>query len=131
MLVSMVCMLSVSDMFGMMPQAQFIDPDEAMEKIKGDPKYYKEFMKIFKDREDLIKRNCCCCGDVDIERTDLPTTEGNGNESSCALNFYIKYRFTLNEEGGAEIDKDWLSTMRTCKAFDSIILEIYKAPSAS
>ena len=131
MLVSMVCILSVSDMWGGCTPPQFIDPDEAMEKIKGNPKYYKEFMKIFKDREDLIKRNCCCCGGIDIEHTNLPTPEGNGNESSCALIFYIKYRFTLNEEGGAEIDKDWLSTMRTCKAFDSIILEIYNKPPAS
>ena len=127
MLVSMVCMLSVSDMLGMKLQGTQIDPDEAMEKINKDPKYYEAFMEIFKDHKNLIKRNCCC-GDIDIKRTMLPTLEGNGNESSCVLSSYIRYRFTLNKEGGAETDKDWSLTMRTCKAFDDLILSIYKAP---
>ena len=65
MLVSMVCMLSVSDMLGMnAPEGYPLDPDEAMEKINKDPKYYEAFMEIFKDQKNLIKRNCCCCGRI-------------------------------------------------------------------
>ena len=131
MLVSMVCILSVSDMLGMEPQRTAIDPDEAMEKINKNPNYYKEFMKIFKDHKNLIKRNCFCCGDIDIEHTKLPTTKENGNKSSVALDSYIIDHFILNKKGVAEIDIDRLSTTGTCKAFDSIILEIYNTPSPS
>ena len=131
MLVSMVCMLSVSDMLGMEPSPQRIDPDEAMKKINKNKETSEAFMKIFKDHKNLIKRNCCCCGDIDIKRTKLPTTEEKGGKASVDLGYYIMNRFTLNKEGGAEVDKDWAPTMGTCKAFDDLILSIYKAPSAS
>jgi hypothetical protein len=118
-------------MLGMLTPKRPINPYEAMKRIKGDPKYYKEFMEIFKGHEGLIKRNCCCCGGIDIEHTKLPTTKENGDKSSVALSYYIIYRFTLNEKGVAEIDKNWVQDMGACEAFDNIILEIYKAPSPS
>ena len=129
MLASMVCMLSVSDMFGMRTHPKRIDPDEAMEKINKNEEALKAFYAIFEGRKKLIKKNCCCCGGINIKRTKLPTIEEDNKESSCALGFYIKYRFTLNNEGKAEVDKNWEQNMGTCEAFDDIIKGIYGASS--
>ena len=131
MLVSMVCMLSVSDMLGMMPQVTQIDPCEAMEKINKNPNYYTEFMKIFKDDKNLIKRNCFCCGGIDIEHTKLPKDIGNAVEAvPCTIYGYIMYRFEI-KNGNAKVVDIWNVGNGTCEAFDNLILEIYKAPSTS
>ncbi len=129
MLVSMVCMLSVSDMLGMEPQVTQIDPYEAMEKINKNPNYYKEFYKIFEGREDLIKRNCCCCGDIDIKRTVFPRDSKSARALFlCTISDYIYNRFKL-KNNNATIADDWNDLYATCEPLDDIIRKIYKAPS--
>ena len=130
MLASMVCMLSVSDMLGMLTPKRPTNPYEVMKRIKGDPKYYKEFMKIFKGHEKLIKRNCCC-GDIDIQRTLLPKDLGNdSNAAQLTVYEYIHDRFAIHHDIAFFAD-DWNAINAECGALDNLIKGIYKAPSAS
>jgi hypothetical protein len=117
-------------MWGMDPQGTQIDPDEAMEKINKDPKYYEAFMEIFKDNENLIKRNCCC-GDIDIKLTMLPKDQDNSSEAvPLTIHSYITYRFEI-KDNGAKVVYRWNLYHATCKALDTLILSIYKAQSPS
>jgi hypothetical protein len=129
MLASMVCMLSVSDMLGGCHPPQLIDPDEAMEKIKENSETWKEFMEIFKDHEDLIKRNGCCCRGIDIKNTMLPKNSEEG-ESAIQLTVYkyISDRFVI-KDNKADIAGNWDMGNATCGALDTIIQKIYGASS--
>ena len=127
MLVSMVCMLSVSDMLGSEPtEPKRINPREAMEKIKENQDAWEEFNEIFEDHKGLIKRNCFCCGDINIEKTELPQDLGNFVKSSVTLDWYIDKRFILDEKGKAKVDPKYdKDCMTDCDAFNNIILKIY------
>ena len=130
MLASMVCMLSVSDMLGMnAPEGYPLDPYDVMEKINKNEEALKEFYKIFEGREDLIKRNCCCCGDIDIKRTKLPRDSKSARALFlCTISDYIYHRFKL-KNNNATIADDWNNLYATCEPLDDIIQKIYKAPS--
>ena len=126
MLVSMVCMLSVSDMLGMKSNPQHINPREAMKKIEENPKAWEAFNAIFKGHEDLIKKNCCCCGGINIEKTELPKDEGDKAEAiQYNILDYINYRFKI-EEGTVKMN-DLGGSIATCKKLDELIDDLYSA----
>ena len=87
------------------------------------------FNKIFKDHKELIKRNCFCCGGINIEKTTLPKDEEDFGKLDMTLAQYITYRFILYEEGNADICIAYPDNYVQCEAFDNIILGIYKVSS--
>ena len=125
MLASMVCILSVSDMFGMeKPKGAPLDPYDVMKKIEENPEAFKSFKAIFKGHEDLMKRNCCC-GGIDIAKTLLPKDPSDGEKSDIFLGTYISSRFILNEEKGVIINDEFDKTNAKCGTFDNIVQSVY------
>ena len=60
MLVSMVCMLSVSDMLGMKLHNSPLWP--LIKKLENDDKNYELFKQVLEKDQCKIKYNICCCG---------------------------------------------------------------------
>ena len=125
MLVSMVCMLSVSDMFGMKtPVGSPLDPYTTMKAIEENPDNWEAFNKIFDGHEGLMKRNCCC-GGINIAKTRLPKSKEDESKSDILLGTYIRERFILTQDNEILVNDEFdEETNAKCEAFDNIILGV-------
>ena len=134
MLMSIVCMLSGSDVFGMQSNYKPILLPEGylIQQIENDSTMYEDFKNILtQDKRFNIKykKRCyCCCdtGKIDFKETTMDN-QNEYNQYSKSLAWYIENTFFYDKVDDS-IKACLLSNFKPCTNLDDFITIKIKAP---